>query len=100
MSAIFKAVSGNAARQRRFRAKAVEQGWVQCDVWIPAAALPDLKLQAEVLREHPHLTVGPLRRPLHRQVRRPARPQDGAAARRLIVPRDHFHTEHPKWPSH
>jgi hypothetical protein len=63
MSAIFKAVSGNAARQRRFRAKAVEQGWVLCDVWIPAAALPDLQLQADLLREHPHLTVGPLRDP-------------------------------------
>jgi hypothetical protein len=26
-----------AARQQRFRRKAVEQGWVQCNVWIDAA---------------------------------------------------------------
>jgi hypothetical protein len=63
MSAIIETVSGNAARQRRFRAKAVEQGWVQCNVWIPAAARPDMQLQAEILRRHPHLTVGPLRDP-------------------------------------
>ena len=53
--------TSNAARQRRFRCKAIEQGWVQCNVWIPAAAVPDMQLQAELLREHPHLTVGPLR---------------------------------------
>jgi hypothetical protein len=46
-----------------FRRKAIEQGWMQCNVWVPAAALPDLQLQAELLRQHPHLTVGPLRDP-------------------------------------
>jgi hypothetical protein len=55
--------SPNAARQARFRSKALDQGWVQCNVWIPEAALPDMQLQAELLRKHPHLTVGPLRDP-------------------------------------
>lgn len=58
-----KTCSPNAARQQRFRRKAAENGWVQCNVWVPAAALPDLQLQAEILRNHPHLTVGPLRDP-------------------------------------
>ena len=60
---INKTRSPNAARQQRFRRKAIEQGWMQCNVWVPAAALPDLQLQAELLRQHPHLTVGPLRDP-------------------------------------
>jgi len=55
--------SPNAARQARFRSKALDQGWVQCNVWIPEAALPDMQLQAELLRKHPHLTVGPPRDP-------------------------------------
>jgi hypothetical protein len=56
-------VTSNAARQRRFREKAAQQGWVQCNVWVPAAAVPDLQLQAQILRQCPHLTVGPLRDP-------------------------------------
>ncbi len=56
--------SPNAARQQRFRARVAENGWVQCNVWIPAAALPDVQLQAQILRQFPHLTVGPLRDPL------------------------------------
>jgi hypothetical protein len=60
---INKTRSPNAARQRRFREKAIEQGWVQCNVWVPASALADLQLQAELLRRHAHLTVGPLRDP-------------------------------------
>ena len=55
--------SPNAALQARFRSKALEQGLVQCCVWVPEAALPDMQLQAELLRKHPHLTVGPLRDP-------------------------------------
>jgi hypothetical protein len=58
-----KTRSPNAARQQRFRAKAIEQGLVQCCVWVPEAALPDMQLQAELLRKHAHLTVGPLRDP-------------------------------------
>jgi hypothetical protein len=58
-----KAANSNAARQQRFRRKAIEQGWVQCNVWVPAAVLPDMPLQAEILRRHPNLTVGPLRDP-------------------------------------
>jgi hypothetical protein len=56
-------VSRNAARQRRFRERASANGWVQCNVWVPAAAVPDLQLQAELLRQHSHLSVGPLRDP-------------------------------------
>jgi hypothetical protein len=55
--------SPNAARQQRFRERAAENGWVQCNVWIPTAALPDMQLQAQILRQFPHLTVGPLRDP-------------------------------------
>jgi hypothetical protein len=58
-----KTRSPNAERQARFRAKAAEGGWVQCCVWVPEAALPDMELQAAILRDHPHLTVGPLRDP-------------------------------------
>jgi hypothetical protein len=58
-----KTRSPNATRQQRFRSKALEQGWVQCCVWVPEAALPDLQLQAELLRKHSHLSVGPLRDP-------------------------------------
>jgi hypothetical protein len=59
-----KTRSPNAARQARFRAKqAGQNGLVQCCVWIPEAALPDMQLQAELLRKHAHLTVGPLRDP-------------------------------------
>jgi hypothetical protein len=58
-----KTRSSNATRQQRFRSKAIENGWVQCNVWIPAAALPDMQLQAELLRKHSHLTIGPLRDP-------------------------------------
>jgi hypothetical protein len=56
--------SPNAARQARFRAKQAQQnGLVQCCVWVPEAALPDIQLQAQILRQYPHLTVGPLRDP-------------------------------------
>jgi hypothetical protein len=56
--------SSNAERQARFRAKqAGQNGFVQCCVWIPEAAMADMQLQAEILRKYPHLTVGPLRDP-------------------------------------
>ena len=54
----------NAARQARFRAEMARQGLVQCNVWIPAAAVADVQLQAQILREHPHLAVGSLRDPV------------------------------------
>ena len=54
----------NAARQARFRAEMAAAGFVQCNVWAPSATVPDLQLQAELLRQHPHLTVGPLRDPI------------------------------------
>jgi hypothetical protein len=55
--------TSNAARQRRFRERATANGWVQCNVWVPAAAVPDLQLHAELLRQHAQLTVWPLRDP-------------------------------------
>jgi hypothetical protein len=65
-----KTCNPNADRQQRFRTRAIEQGLVrtraieqglvQCCVWIPAAAMPDMQLQAELLRKHAHLAVGPL----------------------------------------
>jgi type I restriction-modification system DNA methylase subunit len=56
--------SRNAENQHRFRCRAIANGWVQCNVWVPEAALADLKLQGEVLRKYPHLSVGPLRDPV------------------------------------
>ena len=50
---INKTRSPNAARQQRFRRNAIEQGWMQCNVWVPAAALPDLQLQAELCANTP-----------------------------------------------
>jgi hypothetical protein len=61
-------VASDAARKRRatqqrHRAKLTRSGLVQCNLWVPAAAHADMQLLAEILREHPHLTIGPLRDP-------------------------------------
>jgi hypothetical protein len=56
--------AGNTAaeRQRRKREKAVGAGLVQCNVWVPAHALPDIRQLAEELRKYPDLVIGPLLR--------------------------------------
>jgi hypothetical protein len=57
------AATPNAARQARFRQEMAARGFVQANCWVPASALPDLQLQAQILRDHPHFSVGPLRDP-------------------------------------
>ena len=37
-----------------------EAGLVQCNVWVPQGAVPELQRAAELLRQHPHLTVARL----------------------------------------
>jgi hypothetical protein len=54
----------NAERQRRKRDRFVARGLTQCNVWVPPSAVADLLLQAELLRDHPHLIPGPLRDPI------------------------------------
>jgi hypothetical protein len=54
----------NARRQRRKRERLEAAGLVQCNVWIPAAAVAELRLLAEILRAYPHLLPGPLRDPV------------------------------------
>jgi hypothetical protein len=46
------------------RAKREAAGLVQCNVWVPAAVIAEIKLMAEILRVHPHLQPGPLRDPV------------------------------------
>jgi hypothetical protein len=54
----------NAERQRRKRDRFAARGLTQCNVWVPPSAVDDLRLQAELLRDHPHLIPGPLRDPV------------------------------------
>lgn len=37
-----------------------EQGFVQCNVWVPASAVAEIQRAAELMRERPLLTVGRL----------------------------------------
>lgn len=50
----------SAERQRRFKAKMAEQGFVQVNVWVPMAAAADIQRAAELMRAGPHLTVARL----------------------------------------
>jgi hypothetical protein len=59
-------------RQRRKRDRLAARGLTQCNVWVPPNAVAELLLQAELLRDHPHLIPGPLRDPISRQIRRVA----------------------------
>jgi hypothetical protein len=54
----------NAERQRRKRDKATARGLAQCNVLAPRRVHPDLRLQAEIIQQHPHLVPGPLRDPV------------------------------------
>jgi hypothetical protein len=54
----------NAQRQQRKRERLEAAGLVQCNVWVPQAAVAELRLLAEILRAHPHLLPGPLRDPV------------------------------------
>jgi hypothetical protein len=62
--AVSRAGLTNAERQRRKRDRFAARGLTQCNVWVPPSAVDDLRLQAELLRDHPHLVPGPLRDPI------------------------------------
>lgn len=51
----------SAQRQRQFKARQEELGLVQCNVWVPAHTFADVQTLAQLLRDNPDLTVGPLR---------------------------------------
>jgi hypothetical protein len=53
-----------ADRARRRRAKLSESGIVQLNLWVPVGAAADMRLAAEIMREAPHLRLGPLRDPV------------------------------------
>jgi hypothetical protein len=50
----------NAERQRRFKAKQQDLGFVQVNVWVPPGSVVDIQRAAEIMRESPHLTVARL----------------------------------------
>jgi hypothetical protein len=50
----------NSERQRRFKAKQIEQGLVQCNLWVPASVVADFQNAADLCRARPGLTVARL----------------------------------------
>lgn len=50
----------SAERQRLFKKRQIEAGFVQCNVWLPAHAAPDMKLAAELICADRDLTFGRL----------------------------------------
>ena len=58
----------NLARSRAHKQRMAAAGWVQVNVWLPAAVAADLREAAEVIRQHPHLTIGRLVDPVSGQV--------------------------------
>ena len=54
----------NSARQRRKRDRLTAAGLAQCNVWVPASAVADFRLMAEIVRLHPHLVPALLRDPV------------------------------------
>jgi hypothetical protein len=55
--------AGNAARQRAHKLRQAEAGLVQVNVWVPAGAVADIQRAAEIIRQHPQLTIGRLTNP-------------------------------------
>lgn len=54
----------NAARRGRYRARLSALGLVQYSGWFSPHVLPDLREAEQALRDHPHLTIGPLLDPV------------------------------------
>jgi len=48
----------NAQRQAKLRIAREAAGLKQCNIWVPAGAIPELQRVAELLRANPDLTVG------------------------------------------
>lgn len=53
----------NAERQRAYKAKLAEKGLVQCNVLLPAEAVPEFVELAELIRAYPHLRASCARDP-------------------------------------
>ena len=51
----------NADKQKAFRERMNDEGFVQCNVYVPSHALADFKLAAELAREDSALTVGQMK---------------------------------------
>jgi hypothetical protein len=51
----------SAERQRNHKARLVEQGLCQCNIWVPAECLPELQRIAELMRANRNLVAGPCR---------------------------------------
>lgn len=51
---------GSAERQKRLREKRNAAGYVQLNIWVPAAAVPELQRAAELIRAEPWLAVARL----------------------------------------
>lgn len=50
----------NAQRQARLKAKRAELGLVQCNLWVPVSAVPELQRAAALLRDNPALAIARL----------------------------------------
>jgi hypothetical protein len=50
----------NRQRQTLLRARRAEDGLVQCNLWVPEGAIPELRRAAELIRENPALAVARL----------------------------------------
>jgi hypothetical protein len=50
----------NTERQAKHRAARDAAGLVQCNVWLPAGAVAEFKVAAELIRDNPHLAVARL----------------------------------------
>lgn len=50
----------SAERQAALKARRAELGLVQCNMWVPASAVPELQRAAELMRENTDLTVARL----------------------------------------
>jgi len=51
-------MSSSASRQAKFREAQAAIGLVQCNLWIPAGAVPEFQLAAEIARENRTMTIG------------------------------------------
>jgi hypothetical protein len=49
-----------AERARRHKAKLIESGLVQVNLWVPAGCVAELQRAAELMRENPELRIARL----------------------------------------
>lgn len=61
MATTAKQRASNAARQRAFKTRFADAGFIRVEMWVPAHCIPDLDEQARLLRSNPALIPGPVR---------------------------------------